>query len=66
MVYSARSKSVHTVVVDGRVVLEDRRPTLIDQAAVFGAVESSVARVFDRMGYRVEPRWRPIEPEEGA
>jgi cytosine/adenosine deaminase-related metal-dependent hydrolase len=66
LVYSARSKSVHTVVIDGRVVLEDRRPTLIDAETIFNAVKTSVGVVFDRMGYRVEPRWKPVDPEEGT
>ena len=65
LVYSARSKSVHTVVIDGRVVLEGGRPTLIDADAIFTAVARSTRTVFDRMGYRIEPRWKPVDPEEG-
>jgi cytosine/adenosine deaminase-related metal-dependent hydrolase len=61
LVYSARSDSVHTVIVDGRVVLEARQPVGIDAARVFAAVEASVERVFDRMGYSYQPRWAPAD-----
>ncbi len=57
LVYSARSATVHTVVIDGRVVLDARQPTRIDSASVFDDVQSSVKRVFDRMGYSLRPRW---------
>jgi 5-methylthioadenosine/S-adenosylhomocysteine deaminase len=66
LVYSARSKSVHTVMIDGRVVLEARRPTRVDPATVFRNVEASVKGVFDRMGYRFAPRWLPVDPEESV
>ena len=66
IVFSARSKSVHTVLIDGRVVLEARRPTRVDPAAVFQSVEASVKGVFDRMGYRFAPRWLPVDQQEGV
>jgi cytosine/adenosine deaminase-related metal-dependent hydrolase len=61
IVYSAGAKSVHTVLIDGRVVLEARRPTRVDSSAVFRDVEAAVARIFDRMGYRYRPRWSPCD-----
>ena len=61
LVYSTGAKSVHTVVIDGRVVLEGRLPTRVDRAEVFGAVQSSVRRIFDRMGYRYAPKWKPLD-----
>lgn len=54
LVYSARSDSVRTVIIDGRVVLENRAPTRLDAQAVFHDVEGARKRVFDRMGYRFE------------
>jgi 5-methylthioadenosine/S-adenosylhomocysteine deaminase len=54
LVYSARSSTGHTVVIDGKVVLEGRRPTRVESRTVFDDVQSSVKRVFDRMGYRYE------------
>jgi cytosine/adenosine deaminase-related metal-dependent hydrolase len=60
LVFSARSKTVHTVVIDGRVVFEGRQSTMVDREEVFAAVQASVARVFDRMGYRFDPKWPPL------
>ena len=59
LVYSAGSKTVHTVVMDGRVVLEGRRPTRLDSGALFPDVEAAAARLFARMGYCYRPRWSP-------
>jgi cytosine/adenosine deaminase-related metal-dependent hydrolase len=59
VVYSAGSKSVHTVMIDGQVVIRDRKPARVDPAEVYAGVQASVRRVFDRMGYRFEPRWKP-------
>lgn len=59
LVYSARSSSVHTVIIDGRVVLEARVPTRVESRAVFADVQTSVKRVFDRMGYSFERVWTP-------
>ena len=61
IVFSSRSKSVHTVLIDGRVVLDARRPTRVDSAEVFAEVERSIKGVFDRMGYRFAPRWLPVD-----
>ena len=61
IVFSSRSKSVHTVLIDGRVVLDARRPTRVDSADVFAEVQRSIKGVFDRMGYRFAPRWLPVD-----
>ncbi len=61
VVYSAGAKSVYTVVIDGLVVLEARRPTRIDPGSVFNAVQASVKRIFDRMGFRYVPKWVPVD-----
>jgi cytosine/adenosine deaminase-related metal-dependent hydrolase len=61
LVYSTGAKSVHTVLIDGRVVLEGRLPTRVEPCAVFAEVQASVKRVFDRMGYCFEPKWKPLD-----
>lgn len=63
IVYSAGSKTVHTVLIDGRVVIQGRQPTRVDAGDVFRQVESETARLFDRMGYRYQPRWSPCDRE---
>jgi cytosine/adenosine deaminase-related metal-dependent hydrolase len=54
LVYSARSDSVRTVVIDGQIVLDDRIPAQLDPTTVFHGVEDARKRVFDRMGYRFD------------
>jgi cytosine/adenosine deaminase-related metal-dependent hydrolase len=61
IVYSAGAKTVHTVIIDGQVVLEGRQPTRIHPSDVFGKVQASSTRVFDRMGYRFETKWMPSD-----
>jgi cytosine/adenosine deaminase-related metal-dependent hydrolase len=52
-VYSSRSKSVLTVLVDGEIVVENRQPTRVDLTEVFADVQASTRRVFERMGYHL-------------
>jgi cytosine/adenosine deaminase-related metal-dependent hydrolase len=59
LVYSAGSKSVHTVLIDGRPVIEARMPVRVDRRDVFAGLQTSVRRIFDRMGFRYEPKWKP-------
>lgn len=61
LVYSTGAKSVHTVIIDGRVVLDARQPTRVEAEAIFTAVQTSVKRTFDRMGFRYEPKWKPVD-----
>lgn len=65
LVYSARSKTVHTVLVDGQVVVEARQPTGVDRAAFLAGVQRTVSTVFDRMGYRLTPKWVPLDRPSG-
>ena len=39
LVYNADGRSVHTVVVDGRVVVEDHRQSFVDEVRLFGKVQ---------------------------
>ncbi len=61
LVYSSGSKSVHTVIIDGRVVLEDRLPTQVDVSSIYRGVQASVGRVFERMGFTYTPKWKPLD-----
>lgn len=61
LVYSTGAKSVHTVLIDGRVVLEGRQPTRVEARSVFTGVQTSVRRIFNRMGFQFEPRWKPLD-----
>ncbi|MGV3720105.1 MAG: amidohydrolase family protein [Actinomycetota bacterium] len=60
LVYSTGSKTVHTVIIDGRVALEARQPTRVVAREVFTGLQSSVKRIFDRMGFTYQPKWKPL------
>jgi len=60
ILYATGSKSVDTVVIDGRVVLEGGVPTLVDAEAVYRGVDEAATAVLGRMGYRKERRWPEI------
>ena len=52
LVYSASGASVRTVLVDGRVLLDDRRVTMIDERQVLARVERLVTPYLARAGSR--------------
>ncbi|MFO1075859.1 MAG: amidohydrolase family protein [Geminicoccaceae bacterium] len=53
--YASRSKSVHTVVIDGRIVLEEGRFAALDERRLLAEVRRASAGLFRRMGVRAEP-----------
>lgn len=48
----ANGNDVHTVLVDGRVLLRDRRPVHVDQDAVLDAAQREAERMIDRLDLR--------------
>lgn len=63
LVYAARSKSVHTVIVNGRIVLDEGVFTTIDENELLAEVSSASSALLERMGRTVErnlPRLRPM------
>lgn len=60
ILYAAGSRSVDTVVIDGRVVLEGGQPTLVDAEKVYRRVDRAAQNVLGRMGYRPPRRWPHI------
>lgn len=53
--YAARSKSVHTVIIDGKVVLEAGRFTALDEREIYRTIRAASVDLFRRMGRTVEP-----------
>lgn len=53
--YSSRSKSVHTVIVNGRIVLEEGRFVTVDERRLLGEANKASASLLARMGRKVEP-----------
>ena len=60
ILFATGSKSVHTVIVDGRVVIEAGRPRLLDAETVYRGADAAAAAVLGRMGYRKPERWPRI------
>lgn len=53
--YSSRSKSVHTVIVAGKIVLEDGRFADIDEAEMLAHINQASLALIARMGKSIEP-----------
>jgi len=60
LVYSASGASVRTVMVDGRVLLDDRRVTMIDEHEVLTRVERLAKPYLARAGLAARPTWPVI------
>lgn len=57
LVYSADASSVHTVIVDGRVVVEDRQVPSVDEWALIQRVAEIGERLQARTGVSFPSRW---------
>ncbi len=60
LVYNADGRSVHTVLVDGNVVVEGGRPTFVDEGALVDRTQEMAERLLARTGVTPTIRW-PIE-----
>ena len=47
IVYSAQGSDVHTVIVDGQILLENGKLTLMDEQKVLAGAKKAHARIFD-------------------
>lgn len=59
LMYSGRSKSVSTVVIDGRVVLDRGKFASLDEAALLDEIQAGSRRLLQRMGLAVQRNRRP-------
>jgi len=57
LVYSGSGSCVRTVVIDGRVVMEDRRFTLVDEAEYVARAGSFANQIFARLGLQPRVVW---------
>src|SRR5689334_5508594 len=61
LVYNADGRSVHTVVIDGRVVVDDHRQTFVDERALFAKVQEIGERLMARTGISYpRSRWNIV------
>jgi 5-methylthioadenosine/S-adenosylhomocysteine deaminase len=61
LVYAATGASVRTVLIDGRVVLDDGQLTTLDERAVFERAETLARQQIARAGLAIESKWPVIE-----
>jgi cytosine/adenosine deaminase-related metal-dependent hydrolase len=59
LMYSARSKSVATVIIDGKVILDRGEFPHLDEEALLARVAEGSRQLLRRMGYTVEANRRP-------
>jgi cytosine/adenosine deaminase-related metal-dependent hydrolase len=57
LVYNADGRSVHTVIVDGRVVIDNHTPCYVDEWELIQRVQTLGERLLDRTGIHFAPRW---------
>ena len=61
LVYSATGASVHTVVIDGRIVLDAGRVTTLDEGDLLDRAERLARPYLGRAGVSARPKW-PLIP----
>ncbi len=57
LVYNADGRSVHTVIVDGRVVVEDHKPLFVDEQALIEEVQAVGESMLARTGLSYPSTW---------
>ena len=57
LVYNADGRSVHTVLVNGRVRVQNHRPVFVDEAELVAEVQSRGEDLLARTGVSFQPRW---------
>ena len=62
LVYSASAASVRMVLVDGRILLDDRRVTTVDEREVLTRAERLAGPHLARAGLSARPKWPLIKP----
>jgi cytosine/adenosine deaminase-related metal-dependent hydrolase len=57
LVYNADGRSVHTVIVDGRVVVENGKACYVDEWELIRKVQALGEDLLKRTGIHFAPRW---------
>ena len=57
LVYNADGRSVHTVLVNGRVVVQNHRPLFVDEAELVAQVQKSGDALIERAAVKFDSRW---------
>ncbi len=61
LVYSGEGRDVDTVIIDGRIVMQDRKVVTVDEEEILEAAQRSSEGILDRLkskfGIEIKPRW---------
>ena len=57
LVYNADGRSVHTVLVDGRVIIDNYKPTFVDTEDLIRKVQRIGKDMMSRNNVTFAPRW---------
>lgn len=57
LVYNADGRSVHTVIVDGRVVVEEHKPVFVDERQLIQKVQALGENMLERTGIGFPQKW---------
>jgi cytosine/adenosine deaminase-related metal-dependent hydrolase len=57
LVYNADGRSVHTVLVDGRIVVQNHTPVYLDERELIDTVQGIGERLLSRTGVGFPSRW---------
>jgi len=60
LIYSADGKSVDTVIIDGKIIMEHRNILTVSEREVIANVDRASSEVMKRIGVKIEPRWKVI------
>jgi len=57
LVYAASGSDVDTVIIDGHVIMKNRRVLTLDEERIIQAAEQRGARLLERAGIIIKPKW---------
>lgn len=62
LIYASRSKSVHTVIINGKVIIDNGSFTTVDEAAELRVINHASRAMLHRMGQRIDRNVVPNRP----
>lgn len=60
LVYSCKGANVNTVIVNGKVLMRDRKVLVMDEDKVLETAQSTAQKLISKLPYKIEPRWPVI------
>jgi len=57
LVYSGDGHDVETVIIDGKIIMENREVKTLDEAKVLDEAQKAAERIVGEIGLNIKPRW---------